>query len=277
MAISETSAWVGRRIKEARESSGQTQGDLADLLGISQTAISYWEAGKRAPGLDDIVRLANALQREPSYFFPETATRSNVRALLRATAQQLDRQDLDTALQRLLDDAEALDPPDRVIEVVSSRPQRAAREVLVQAAVNSPPVDVETLAKLCGAAVLRKTFDDALSGVLVAFAGWAAIGVNKKHSSVRQRFTIAHELGHYVLSHHDHFHIDLGPTDAHGHPPGYDWQSERGANDFAAELLMPSDFVRPAFEKSPFVSALAQLFEVSELAMGYRLLNLGLR
>jgi len=81
------------------------------------------------------------------------------------------------------------------------------------------------------------------------FLGWAAIGVNKKHSAVRQRFTIAHELG----------------------------QSERGANDFAAELLMPSDFVRPAFEKSPSVSALAPTFEVSELAMGYRLLNLGLR
>lgn len=275
--MSDTSVWVGRRIKEARESSGLTQGNLAEQLGLTQTAISYWEAGKRAPGLDDIVRLANTLQREPSYFFPETAGRSQVRALLRATAQQLDRQDLDTALQQLLDEAEALDPPDRVIEVTSSRPQRAAREVLAQAQVERPPVDVERLAKLCGGAVLRKPFEDALSGVLVAFEGWAVIGVNKKHSPVRQRFTIAHELGHHVLVHHDRFHIDLGPTDAHGHPPGYDWQSERGANDFAAEVLMPTDFVRAAFEKSPSVSALARTFEVSELAMGYRLLNLGLR
>jgi IrrE N-terminal-like domain len=50
---------------------------------------------------------------------------------------------------------------------------------------------------------------------------------NDAQSEYRQRFTIGHELGHYLLYHHEHFHIDLGPNVQHGDPPGYDWQSER--------------------------------------------------
>jgi hypothetical protein len=53
----------------------------------------------------------------------------------------------------------------------------------------------------------------------------AVIGVNDVQSEYRQRFTIGHELGHYLLDHHERFHIDLGPHVQHGDPPGYDWQS----------------------------------------------------
>jgi Zn-dependent peptidase ImmA (M78 family) len=38
------------------------------------------------------------------------------------------------------------------------------------------------------------------------------MGVNDVQSEYRQRFTIGHELGHYLLYHHEHFHIDLGRT-----------------------------------------------------------------
>ncbi len=272
-----TPVWVGHRIKEAREASGLTQAELARRLGLTQTAVSYWEAGKRAPGLDDLVGLTEVLHRDPGFFFPDVPSRSQVRALLRATAQQLEHPDLEAALQRLLDEAEALQPPQRRIDVKSTRPQRAAREVLEQAGVKGPPVDVDAVTTLCGARVLYEKFDDALSGLLIALDGWAVVGVNEAHAAARQRFTIGHELGHYVLGHHDRFHIDLGPDAAYGHPPGYDWQSERAANLFAADLLMPGDFLMEALEKSQSTPGLAHQFGVSELAMGYRLLNLGLR
>lgn len=275
--MSDTSAWVGRRIKEAREASGLTQGELAGRLGVTQTAVSYWEAGKRAPGLDDIVGLTQALHREPGFFFPDAPDRSQVRALLRATAQQLDHRELDAALQRMLDEAESLEPPIRRIEVTSTRPQRAAREIFDAAGKIDTPIDVELLAEMCGARVLYETFDDALSGLLIALDGWGVIGVNDTHAPVRQRFTVGHELGHYVLGHHDRFHIDIGPDASYGHPPGYDWQSERAANDFSAELLMPADLVRAAFDETQSTIKLARRFKVSELALGYRLLNLGLR
>jgi Zn-dependent peptidase ImmA (M78 family) len=146
-----------------------------------------------------------------------------------------------------------------------------------KAGVEEPPVDVEHLAEMCGAHLVRRQFDDALSGLVIKLEARALIAVNARHSTGRQRFTIGHELGHLLLGHHDRFHIDLGPTAEHGNPPGHDWRNERAANDFAAELLMPTTLVHEAFERSESISDLAQLFEVSEIAMGYRLANLHLR
>ena len=83
--------------------------------------------------------------------------------------------------------------------------------------------------------------------------------------------------GHYLLNHHDRFHIDLGPNAEHGDPPGYDWQSERAANQFAANLLMPSTLVQEAYAEDDSTAPLAHRFKVSESAMGYRLIEFGLR
>ena len=85
------------------------------------------------------------------------------------------------------------------------------------------------------------------------------------------------QLGHFLLDHHERFHIDLGRGDSDGTPPGYDWQSERAANDFAAELLMPARMIYERYDGSRSTAELADDFRVSQLAMGYRLANLGLR
>jgi len=238
--------------------------------------ISYWESGKRAPGLDDLVDLAEALERDVAYFLPRP-DREPIRAVLRATAAQLEHKDLDRALEQLMDAAEAASPPAAEISVSTSRPVRAAQELLSQDGISRPPVDVEHIARRCGVTVVRGNFEDALSGAVIALDHGAVIGVNSRHAAVRQRFSIGHELGHYLLGHHDRFHIDLGSSAEHGHPPGYDWESERSANDFAAELLMPTGLVHQAYEQEESTPRLARMFEVSELAMGYRLLNLGLR
>ena len=275
--VSDTTAWVARKIRTAREEAGLSQSQLATRLGRTQTAVSYWEAGKRAPGLDDLVELSGALQRDIAYFLPGREETAPIRAILRATAQRLDRQDLDGALQQLVDHAEALPEPVAAIEISASQPARAARELLEHHAEAMPPVDVEALAHACGLHVITAQFEDALSGVLVALERGAVIGVNSRHSNRRQRFSIGHELGHFLLDHHDRFHIDLGPDTAYGTPPGYDWRSERAANDFAAELLMPTRLIEEAFTELPSPSALAERFDVSELAMSYRLQNLGLR
>ncbi|HET7425526.1 MAG TPA: ImmA/IrrE family metallo-endopeptidase [Gemmatimonadales bacterium] len=275
--VTDTTAWVARKIKDAREEAGLSQAQLARRLGRTQTAISYWEAGKRAPGLDDLVELSGVLQRDIAYFLPGREETTPIRAILRATAERLDHQDLDRALQHLVDQAEALPQPAATVEISATQPARAARELLEHHPGPMPPVDVEELAHLCGLHVITAQFDDALSGVLVALEDGAVIGVNARHSPRRQRFSISHELGHFVLDHHDRFHIDLGPDTAYGTPPGYDWRSERAANDFAAELLMPTRIVEEAFTELPSPSALAERFDVSELAMSYRLQNLGLR
>ena len=156
----------------------------------------------------------------------------------------------------------------------------AANELLEKAAVDAPPVDVDELARRCGVLVLHRTFPDSLSGLVFAHADAAVIGINDRHPRTRQRFSVAHELGHYLLGHHRpgtgqdaRFHLDT----AEGTTPGFDWRAERTANDFAAEVLMPRRLISRAFPKTPDPRRLAETFDVSELAMGYRLVNLGLR
>ena len=52
---------VGACIREARERARMTQASLADALGVTQTCVSYWEAGKRDPGVTELLRIAGAL------------------------------------------------------------------------------------------------------------------------------------------------------------------------------------------------------------------------
>lgn len=110
-------------------------------------------------------------------------------------------------------------------------------------------------------------------GILIELIDGALIAVNADHVETRQRFTIAHELGHHLLGHTERFHLDLSD----GSPAEYNYRLERAANEFAADLLMPRRLVTQAFSLDQRTGALAGLFEVSEVAMGYRLLNLGLR
>lgn len=277
MPIKDTARTVADAIRSARQERGWSQADLASRLDRTQTAISYWESGKRTPGLDDLLDLATTLQKDVSYFLPGSQERQPIRAILRATADQLDLSQLDNELQGFLDRIESATPPMKMIHVSARRPTAAANELLKAAGVEEPPVDVYGLAAACGAIVLDHPFDDDLSGLLVELDGGAGIGVNERHPEVRQRFTVAHELGHFLLDHHERFHIDLGRGDSDGTPPGYDWQSERAANDFAAELLMPARMIYHRYDGSQSTADLADEFCVSPLAMGYRLANLGLR
>jgi transcriptional regulator with XRE-family HTH domain len=277
MPINDTARSVAEAIKTARQQLEWSQTDLAEHVGRTQTAVSYWEAGKRTPGIDDLLDLSEALQKDISFFLPSGGERQPIRAILRATATQLDLGELDFALQGFLDKVEDLTLPMKTIDLSGRRPLVAAQELLKLGGTSSPPVDVKALAEACGAMVLSYSFDDDLSGLVVELDGGAAIGVNSSQAPVRQRFTIAHELGHYLLGHHERFHIDLGRGDSDGTPPGYDWISERAANDFAAELLMPARMIHEFDDGGRSTSDLAELFDVSGLAMGYRLANLGLR
>ena len=99
--------------------------------------------------------------------------------------------------------------------------------------------------------------------------------VNGTQAAVRQRFTLAHELGH-VRCGHDH-HI---PVDTYETIGGRSTDSrEVQANAFAAELLAPADGVRAALDGEPSledVVAVAAAFGISTIAALYRLNTLGL-
>ncbi|HVA22160.1 MAG TPA: ImmA/IrrE family metallo-endopeptidase [Candidatus Micrarchaeia archaeon] len=151
--------------------------------------------------------------------------------------------------------------------------------------VKSEPVPVDEIAKGLGARLAYERFDENMSGILVRFKDGNVIGINSSQAAVRQRFSIAHEIGHLQLHqgrpmHVDHLvHVNLRRTQ----PPGYD-PEERDANQYAASLLMPIPFVSAALGRlrraeltaESLPGELAPRFGVSRQAMEYRLTNLGL-
>lgn len=139
------------------------------------------------------------------------------------------------------------------------------------------PVDPFYIAQRFGIKVVSLRLEPDMSGMLVKRPTEdPLIYINASDSDVRQRFTCAHELGHYVARTtgraDDSFgYIDRrGPSAAHGTNP-----SEIYANQFAAGLLMPHENLRSL---APRLSdaALAVRFNVSLGAMRYRLMNLGI-
>ena len=108
------------------------------------------------------------------------------------------------------------------------------------------------------------------------------IFVNRKKPQNRQNFTLAHELGHYFLHQEiirsEETLIDGEDTDINLFrvDEGSSTQIEREANEFAADILMPAEFVNRAWEAIGNVEECAALFHVSIAAMSIRLERLGL-
>lgn len=267
---------MGARIRRAREHTGLTQGTLAGAIGRTQTAISYWESGRRSPDIADLIALAGALDVEVGFFFGDDRARQAKRVILRAEATLRPFKDLADEIDVFANGAESLEPLPREVRITSENPTAAAQTLLAQGRVTKPPVPVEKLARLCGVHVVGTGFHNEVSGLLLDSGSNTVIGYNASHSPSRQRFTIAHELGHFLLSHHDHFHIDLSDAASHGEPPGYKPLDERAANEFAAQLLMPASMVTQFYAEDAGLERLARRFKVSREAMGWRIVNLGL-
>ncbi len=61
----------GRRVRALRLAAGLSQEHLADKAGLHRTYVSSLERGLRNVGLDNILRLAEALQIPPSTLFED--------------------------------------------------------------------------------------------------------------------------------------------------------------------------------------------------------------
>lgn len=114
--------------------------------------------------------------------------------------------------------------------------------------------------------------EPATSGSLTYEAGVWIIKVNKYHNVRRQRFTIAHELGHYMM----HRNKSEAFTDEIFFRSEKKDVIEYRANEFASLLLMPEDRVRKAIaEGDRNLGKLSERFNVSSAAMKVRVQELG--
>jgi Zn-dependent peptidase ImmA (M78 family) len=171
---------------------------------------------------------------------------------------------------------------------MARRVETAAAQLLGQHAVTQPPVAVEAIAQAEGIVVVRHRFEDGeVSGMLYRDGDRHVIGVNSAHPRPRQRFTIAHELGHRALHPGREIILDV-PVRVNFRDKTSSMATdieEIEANAFAAALLMPEKMIRDRISRLPAgkrrepddtATALADIFKVSTSAINFRLINLGL-
>jgi Zn-dependent peptidase ImmA (M78 family) len=163
------------------------------------------------------------------------------------------------------------------------RIEQLVHEFLAKYRIKEPPVPVDEIARKLGLEIeSRKFADNEFSGILVREGDRAVVGVNASHAPTRQRFSIAHEIGHFLLHEGDRIFIDRSYNVSLRNAESSLGTNieEIEANTFAANLLVPEQFLRNDpdamdidLEDEHSIRRLARKYRVSPQAMTFRLLN----
>ena len=162
--------------------------------------------------------------------------------------------------------------------------ERKIESILKQIQINSPPINLDYILEHFGLKLEQYDFGERGSGVLYIKKGEGIIGINLNEKNERKRFTIAHELGHFLLhkKNKDQLFVEEYIYRDQDSESG-EFKREREANAFAAALLMPKIFLKRMIKKNELdvthedsIDFLAKKFQVSEIAMTYRVTNLKL-
>lgn len=268
----------GEMLRLARQLRGFQQIEAAKRLGIEQPFLSRIENGL-AEFRDEIVHKASQAFNLPESFFHQRdavyGAPVSVHPMWRKKASVTARE-LDTViselnirvmhLRRLLEGVEVAstsDLPQLDIEDFGS-PEKIAGLVRAHWKVSNGPLkNLVMLAEKAGIIVIQSSLGGAsISGVTFAVPGAPPIvALNSDQPGDRQRFTLAHELGHLIM---------------HRFPTP---DMEREANEFAVALLMPAADIKPYFQGRKIdLSVLASLkpeWRVSMAALMMRAHKLG--
>lgn len=237
---------IGERLERARKAAGLSMRDLAALAGVSANMIKKYEHGDSMPSSGVMVKMAKALGVRSEYFFrPAVVELSGIEYRKRASTP--------TKLLRKIE-ADVLDQAERWQELANMWPEFPVPQFELP---DELPEQINRYEDIDSAAdAIRGAWDlglnpipdliDALEshGILVivtgvevgahfdglqaTVAGKPVIVVSKEWPGDRQRFTLAHELGHLLL--HDRLADDL--------------DEERACNRFASAFLLPAESLR---------------------------------
>jgi Zn-dependent peptidase ImmA (M78 family)/DNA-binding XRE family transcriptional regulator len=251
---------LGNRLRQLRESRGFTQEDVAEILGISRSAVVQLEAGNRNLDSVELMRLAQEFGFDPKQLFEESfdAVQDSVTALFRSDAQLATNKELTRAVSewsnlcRQFTSLERLVGSDRktVTPAQYNLPSpRSKWEAIQQGSLiadyernrlrlgTGPLLDLPEVIESQGVRVGHLPLEDAISGLFLADQeNGLAILVNSSHSEQRQLFSFAHEYGHLLFDRQAKGNISR-LTDR-------EQLSEIRANSFAATFLLPEQGVR---------------------------------
>ncbi|MDB4000835.1 XRE family transcriptional regulator [bacterium] len=235
----------GQRLRRARDAAGMSMQDLATKVDLSANAIKKYEHGTNMPGSENLLKLSKALGVRSEYFFRQ----SNVQL------QKVEYRKRANTTKKLLKmvNGDVTEQAERWTELLDLYPNSPIPDFALPdglpLSVESPE-DIEAIAELVrhkwelglnpisemidtleskGVLIIRTSVEsgskvDGLAGTI----GKTPVVVVSTHSTGdRQRFTLAHELGHLVL----HGRLAEGVKE------------EQACNHFAGAFLLPKSGV----------------------------------
>jgi Zn-dependent peptidase ImmA (M78 family)/DNA-binding XRE family transcriptional regulator len=295
---------LGEQLTDARKARGLTQQAAAEALGVARTTIVAMEKGERRPRPGELVRLAalygrpvgdlmRAIAEPPRESFVVQFRAARSRSdLNRDEKREADIREFEalcrdyTELERITNSPLSRRYPDEY-DVSQSDPERAAEEVAVsernRLALGDGPIgDLWGILEAdVGLRIFAQSFSDThLAGLFVFTEEYGGcISVNLHHPESRQRWTAAHEYGHFLTN---RYRPEITTLQTYKRVP----ESERFADAFARHFLMPSSGLTRRFQamkrskEGPVtpadVLALAHLYQVSFTALMLRLEELRL-
>jgi Zn-dependent peptidase ImmA (M78 family)/transcriptional regulator with XRE-family HTH domain len=281
---------LGRRIADARRGLGWTQGALAERVGLTQTVVSRIETGSRAVDSLELAELAEVLgvsvldllRRRQQPMLAIAARLGRFRdpgAVDRALKRARTLLDLDETLDAVLGAAPSGPAPPRLGGAgrggAVDQGRKLAGQVRRILGLGDGPITrlPELLEERFRLDVDFSPLPEAVDGLCVSVGQRALVLVGSSKPSSRQRFTLAHELAHYLVDDLDPLHVDERGTRSRS-------VAEMRANAFAAHLLMPEAGVRAAVEgaagNAERAVRVALGFGTSVSAAAYQLGNLGM-
>ncbi|MFJ4254107.1 ImmA/IrrE family metallo-endopeptidase [Microbacterium sp. NPDC090003] len=272
------------RLTLARQLEGLRKTDLAARLGKSSTAVAAWESGTKRPTPANVAELAMSLGVTPEFFSPRGTSTGQNSAVphfrsLRSTSQRARDQafaygllavDVAEAVEKHVEFPEVTIP---ALEVAAdddtTAPEEAARRLRHEWGIEAGPM--KHMVRLLEAHGVLVVFSPPQTSAVDAYSFESSsrpiVVLNPtKRDYYRQRFDIAHELGHLVM------HRDAEPGGR---------TVEDQANRFAAELLMPAAELRDLLPTSmnarawDRLGALKEQWGVSIQALLFRARRLG--
>ncbi len=272
-----------QRLQNARKAKGLSLRALGDAVGLSHAAIKKYEDGGAMPSSDVLIKLARALSVRSEYFFrPETLVLEGIEYRKRSS---LPKKRLDAITHEVIDQIERRvelenlfpSPPATPFAIAAGLPKqiKALEEIEIVAdgmrlawGLGFDPIpDLVDVLETHGIRVfmVELSASEKFDGLAAVANGMPIVVVGTHWPGDRQRFTLAHELGHLVLEGRLSKELD----------------EEAACNRFAGAFLLPAQSVRQELGEHRNAVEMKELgllkeeFGLSMAAVLYRARDLG--
>jgi Zn-dependent peptidase ImmA (M78 family)/DNA-binding XRE family transcriptional regulator len=299
-----SSQQLGERIADARKRAKLTQAQLGERIGVARTTVVAIEKGERRPSNAELMRLAEIVHVSVHDLLREGAVRAEVSPRFRMGAHDRSAAPVQEAVERLrvlggryvelerLHGLHRARAPLETLQTYRVEPgaptgldpklegEDAARTVRGMLGLGDEPA-AEINERFESEAGLRIFYLDHLPPKLAAFLIWsdelgACVAVNRAHPVERQRWSLTHELGHFLR--------DREAGDVLEDSNSFQQPTEIFPEAFTKEFLLPTAGVQKRFTErcrsgkfTPVdLHTLAKAFGVSFQAMALRLEELRL-